>query len=339
MLNALLSVGIQYILLASCALLLATAVIWRAEGAGLTSVFIFLLAICSQPSQVSVRIVFRVMAILLAGYALFGRQFAGLGYKEVYVGELALVIIITTALFHGEWRNLWRLSTVKVLILFIVWGCARTLPFLGIYGKNALRDAVVWGYSGFALALGSLLPVYASTDQIVSAYRRLIFPLLLCQAAIGVARVMGPGLALTENQTIERLLKPGDVSVHLAGIACFVLVELNRRGEEFGRAWLQEWSMWILWMMNFFLYASQNRGGLLSIIVSLMVIFVLWRKTVWLKIIGVFVTVVVVFNLCELEGDIGTARKVSPSQIIENVASIAGDNLPQNEGTRQWRLQ
>jgi O-antigen ligase len=142
-----------------------------------------------------------------------------------------------------------------------------------------------------------------------------------------------------ESLSVGSLLKPGDVSVHLAGIASFMLLGLHQfRARDKGRAWIKEWLLWPIWMANFLLFGSQNRGGLLSIMIALTVVLLLWNRGGWGKLAMVCLCILSVFVFWELEVDVGATRNVSPEQILVNLWSITGDAGPVNEGTRQWRL-
>ena len=54
-----------------------------------------------------------------------------------------------------------------LLLAFMVLGAARTVPYLGEYGVDALRDAVLWGYAFFAL----FIYVLADRTLILTALR------------------------------------------------------------------------------------------------------------------------------------------------------------------------
>src|SRR5262245_49849148 len=92
-----------------------------------------------------------ILGLLLLGYMLMGKGMAYVGIAPLYVSEmtlaLGLVTIAILALLRGRLYvgalNHWG---AFCLVLFMLWGAARTLPFLGIYGLDALRDGVVWGY-------------------------------------------------------------------------------------------------------------------------------------------------------------------------------------------------
>ena len=76
------------------------------------------------------------LTVLLVGYAFWGRSFAYLGYAPIYVGEIVFILGITILLFNREWLYLRRLNVVKWLILFILWGALRTIPYLSVYGTH-----------------------------------------------------------------------------------------------------------------------------------------------------------------------------------------------------------
>src|SRR4029453_6361915 len=59
------------------------------------------------------------------------------------------------------------------LLAFAAWGAIRTVPYIGTYGIDALRDAVTWGYAVFAIAV-SLTVRAEHFDGIIRVYRRLV---------------------------------------------------------------------------------------------------------------------------------------------------------------------
>src|SRR5439155_20207664 len=89
------------------------------------------------------------LGLLLGGYAFFGRTLANVGYPPIFPGGLALAFGILVAIGCGAWRRLLCSPLVWMTALFAAWGCWRTLPFLSIYGMDALRDSVIWGYGIF----------------------------------------------------------------------------------------------------------------------------------------------------------------------------------------------
>lgn len=98
-----------------------------------------------------------------------GRGFAHLNIGPVYVGDLILLLGVAAAAFVAIRARVrapvtW---TVALLIAFAALGALRTLPYLGPFGLDALRDGVLWGYAAFALI------VYLLADRrlVLSAFR------------------------------------------------------------------------------------------------------------------------------------------------------------------------
>jgi len=106
-----------------------------------------------------VRFFLLALGVLLAGYAFLGRGFAHLGVPPVYVGEIVLALGLAATAFAAV-RGRLQLSRswlVVLLIVFMVLGLIRTVPYIPTYGVDALRDGTVWGYGVFALILFALL--------------------------------------------------------------------------------------------------------------------------------------------------------------------------------------
>ncbi len=134
------------------------------------------------PTQVQ-KLFLRLLGALLASYALFGRTFAGLGMPPVYIGEIVLGVGILTVVATG-WRLLPRQRATSYLLLaFMGWSALQTIPYLGIYGLDAVRDAVLWGYGLFALLLAPLLLRDGLVDRIPNLYARLLPWIVLCAPA------------------------------------------------------------------------------------------------------------------------------------------------------------
>src|SRR5215813_975777 len=84
-----------------------------------------------------------LLAIVLLGYALMGKGFAYLGFPPLYVGEIALLTGIVVFLRIGA--VFVTLATLPALLLaaLMTLALARTIPFIGLYGFDSLRDSVV----------------------------------------------------------------------------------------------------------------------------------------------------------------------------------------------------
>jgi hypothetical protein len=114
------------------------------------------------------------LAIALVGYAFFGRAFAYLGVAPLYVGELVMTVGLMSALLFRSRFTTFGSSVGWAILAFMLWGVICTVPYLTIYGIDALRDGVVWGYGIFAILLAPLVLHYRAGDYIFSLYARLL---------------------------------------------------------------------------------------------------------------------------------------------------------------------
>jgi len=250
--------------------------------------------------------------VLLAGYAFLGRGFAYLGVPPIYVGEVGLAFGLLAATMSGAVRLALRSPLVWMLIAYDAWGAAQTIPYLQTYGTDALRDAVTWSYSLFAVVVAACLlssqqraPFQLSantterssqhrsagcadaswSDQVGTAlarvldhYRRWLPLFLLCVPILWWLRYAYEGLPRAPGSTVPiPFFKPGDAAVHLAGIAAFLLVGLYRRSRDQERIRFHppEWLLWSAWLIAVMFVASLTRGGLLAILVSLTAVLAL----------------------------------------------------------------
>src|SRR4051812_36191510 len=100
---------------------------------------------------------FTCLAFVLLGYALGGRGFAYWGVNPLFVGEIALLFGVVVLLKSRQLSRLLSLNAFLPIMLYMTWGCICTIPYLGKYGKDAIRDAVVWGYGTYAFIVAALL--------------------------------------------------------------------------------------------------------------------------------------------------------------------------------------
>jgi hypothetical protein len=275
---------------------------------------------------------------VLVGYAMMGKGFAYLGFPPIYMGEIAclagIVVFLRTGCFIAA------LATVPSLLLaaLLSWVLLRTLPFVGAYGFDALRDSVVVTYGGFAfIVVALLLDDARRIDTMVRYYRAFLsiyvptIPFLFAfnhYLADYVPHVPG---------TTVRLLwiGPSEVAVHLAGAAVFALVAFRRIPP-----------LWILFgSATVVMTSALTRGGMLAF--GLPVIFAAlvlgkWRQLMTIMVAGLAIFVaayMIETSFTEYrEATSSTERSLSTHQIVDNVASIFGRAGRQTEGTKTWRL-
>jgi O-Antigen ligase len=294
------------------------------------------------------------LGVVLIGYAFLGKGFAYLGTGSFYVGELVLALGLVAALVCYQDVLAVRSPTVWVLVAFCAWGALRTAPYLSTYGLDALRDATLWAYGLFAILVAAFL---ARTNWLRRLPERYIVwaSWFVLWVPIGTIILSVAGNALPRfplTDTVIFGLKPGDASVHLAGIAAFLLVGLHEvmSGQERPVAGasaaprqrgglLQEWMWWLGWLVGFFLTGAQNRGGLLSMLTACLIAGVFGGSTRWVKPLVAFTLISLVLVSSDAGLSLGGSRLVSPQQLVDNVTSLTGGSTRQDlVGSREWRL-
>src|SRR5918912_3505833 len=99
----------------------------------------------------------RLLTLLLLGYAFCDRAFAHIGIGSLYVGEMVLFSGLLSAVTDKRRFLVFKSPVAWLIAAFMAWGAMRTVPFISIYGGDALRDAATWGYALFALMLAPLI--------------------------------------------------------------------------------------------------------------------------------------------------------------------------------------
>lgn len=272
---------------------------------------------------------------VLLGYALLGRGFAYLGLAPVYIGEFTLALGLLAWLLNRHGLKVFELLTAWFLVGFMLWGCLRTLPYVSEYGVDALRDGVLWAYGAFAFVIATLLIAKPERLQVlIDRYGRFI---VVFSALAPVVML----LTLLYSEALPHLpgapvplvsAKPGDLLVHLAGVAAFMLVGLG----------IAPLFVVIMTCINFPLIALNNRGGMLAFLTSVSLIALLRPLSgkLW-RLLAIGVIAIVVFGLSGISVDIpGEERDLSFEQLASNVQSVSSD---QSDGglsqTKEWRLK
>ncbi len=276
------------------------------------------------------------LVILLVGYAFLGRGLAHVGVGQLYVSEMVLAIgllAIVVALPRA------KLGPVHgFLFLFMAWGLVRTVPYIGLYGLDALRDAVTWGYGLFALAVSiTVRPAHFVT--IARWYRRVIpwFLIWVPIAAILTIR-FGSLLPVPPGSDVPIVFfKGGDMGVHLAGVGAFVLVGLyGLLGTAGGWA---EGLIWAGWLVAVAVSGAINRGGLLSASMAIASGLFIRSSVRWFSLGFVALLLAVSAGLLNPTVDVGGSRSVSIGQLASNVVSVLNDTGNAGlQGTKEFRL-
>lgn len=291
----------------------------------------FLLA--SRRRMASVFLV--ALATVLIGYMFLGRGFAYLGTPPFFVGELVLVLAVLSLIALADSRRLGFLHLV--LLAFILLGATRTLPYLGIHGAEALRDGVLWGYSLIAVAV-SLVVRPGHLERIVCLYGKLVPVFVLWVPVAAVLYFVFSGLPRWPSGVPVLVFKGGDMAVHLAGIAGFVLLGLYAGWR---KPRFPESLFWPFWLVGAAVVAAMNRGGLLAITFALFAVLLARPSKRWVRLGFALAAVVVVLAFLNPRATLGDGREVSFRQLGLSSTSIFTD-VPGSqrglEATKQWRL-
>jgi O-Antigen ligase len=278
-----------------------------------------------------------LLAIGLLGYALMGRGFAYIGFPPFYVGEIALLTGLLVFVRSGALVA--ALATLPSLVLAatMVWVLARTVPFVGVYGFDALRDSVIVMYGGFAfIVIGLLLEDARRIDTVLRYYRT--FAATFPAIAVGfwltkywadyVPKLYGPNVSVVE-------IGASAAGTHLAGTAIFVLIGYRKVSP-----------LWVVvWVSMLAMVAATNRGATLAAVVPVIFAMVMLGRlrlmlttmVAALSILGVLYVVEASFGPYDEAKD-SIERPVSAHQLVENIKSIVGQSGQQTEGTKTWRL-
>lgn len=278
------------------------------------------------------------VVVILVGYAFAGRGFAYAGLPPVFIGDAVLFVGVLTLVVCASKIRLSGLHWA--LIAFMAIGAMRTLPYVQRDGVNAFRDGALWGYGLFALALSTVLE-REHFAWMVRAMRRLLPTYIACLPIIAVLVLMYWGSLPRWPVSGQPILHfKGDVGVHLAGVAAFILLGLyntprTTRGGEI--------ALWSGWLISAGIVTTQDRGGGLALSVGVATALMLHAPASRrIPMLGVGAALVTVLALINPQIDIGKQRKLSIAQVQANAASVLGNapadsNLEANKNFRtQW---
>jgi len=286
----------------------------------------------------SARAFLGALAALLVVYAFLARGGAYIGIAPIYVSEVVLVMGAVALLLNL--RRV-RLGAVELLLIaFMIWGAARTIPYIGAYGLDAPRDGVTWEYGLFALVVATTV-VRLDFLRIVRGYRWFVaaFVILMPLIAVGT-RVFDSVIPRWPNTPLGGVtivfFNNGHAGVHAAGVAAFVLLGLYTLRR---RAVLPEPLVWIGWLVTVAIVGSLNRAAMLAAFSSGLAAGVVrsaGRLTAPLVVAPLLVATLLLLNPVV---DLGTTRKVSFDQLVANVSSVFGSSEDRDlEGTAAWRI-
>jgi O-Antigen ligase len=274
------------------------------------------------------------LVTLLAGYLFLGRGFAYFGFGPLYLGEMVLalalvqisVVIWTARLQALHW----------ILLAFMLLGLVRLIPFLGVYGVDALRDSVIWGYALFAIAVSLTIKRDHVSWIHRTLNRRLPQIVLLAAALFAIQYIFKPYLPLVPGSNLPIIsIRAGEIAVHLAGMAAFLMLGLYE--SESKKQSRTEFLMYVVVVVGLLFLSTQSRGAFVTIVVSLLIAFRIRPSARIVRFVAVAVVVAPLLFLFAPKVKLGL-REFSAQQLVQNVTSIFS---PQEgtvlEGNRSFR--
>ena len=276
------------------------------------------------------------LLVILVGYAFMGKGFAYLGAPPLYVGEIVLALCLASIMWTIGRARLGVLHAL--LFLFMAWGAARTIPYIGTYGIDALRDAATWVYGFFAIGV-SLTVRPEHLGRLVAGYRRFI-PIFLVWVPVAavVTLTVGASLPTTPGSDVPIFLyKAGDMSVQLAGIAAFLLLGLyHEAGPASG---IHELVLWGLWFAGAGISAALNRAAIVALAAVAAVVLFVRASSRWVSLFAVAALLMILATFLDPTVDVGGPRALSVDQVLSNLTSVFSSDSggAVNQATKAWR--
>jgi hypothetical protein len=283
----------------------------------------------------------KALVFALVGYALLGR-----GFAYLFLGEMILVMGLFVFLQSQRIMLVFSDSVLLLWGVFALWGVCRTVPFISTYGFDAVRDAVTWGYGLFALLIVAFINNSTQIVRALKAYRKILrWYLPVVPVAVIMSTVFKDKQpTLPWGADIQFVLvRPGEVAVHLAAAALFLLIfprwrkssdikEISIPGVIGVAGWLLSAVLILLWA----------RAGLVALLIPMIVASAIETRKIGWKL-ATLAAVGLLLGLLVLEANPFTIHikgvGVTPENVSKIVGSIAGgDAAPGHEGTKEFRL-
>jgi hypothetical protein len=282
--------------------------------------------------------------VILIGYALAGRGFAYVGWKPVFIGDVVL-IVGTLAVFTRA-RGVRLTPLHGLILLFMLLGALRTVPYITAYKVNAVRDGALWGYCMFALALSVFVRI-EHIRWVIDRYRRFV-PWLVAWIPIAAVISIVHASPTWPNSGISMIhFKGGDMGVHLTIAASFVLLGLYGF-ERRQRSFRSDATVWLLWFVSVAPVIAMSRSSMLSIGFGVATAVALRRSVRVLPFLltaSALMTTLVLFNISL---PVGGGQSLSTTNLMQNVVSIVSNKQDQGghggsqqnlNGSKKFRLR
>ena len=277
------------------------------------------------------------MVLLL--YAILGRGGAYIGVPPLFIGELLLAAGVASITAYGAWRYALLPLPLWLVLALCFWGALRTFPYVGEYGFDAFRDAVIWGYSAFALIVFYYIARWPRALRVVVRQYHIFATICIIgiPTAWGIRAVLGdatPEWPLTGQPMIDP--KAGDVMVHLGGIFAYWISGL---GPNVG------WMRLILFCIPTAIIGAYERAGMFAFAAVFLLCLAFRPAHPVLKrmvLLGIIALGLLAASNIEFEvpsAHTNKVRLVSFQQFFANFIGVFGQaDMGDLDDTKEWRL-
>ena len=273
-----------------------------------------------------------LLCFVLLGYAVDGR-----GFAYLFLGELALLAGIAVLASSRGWGAIFEIPQILLLLPFWAWGLLRTAPFLAEHRIDAVRDAMLWGYSGFAFIVAAIIVADPSRlAALLRHYRRFAHVFLVLIPLVAIAYRFAwaalPRWPWAGVPVIEE--KEGDILVHLAGILAFWIAGLDA---DVHPVWI------VLLTLNVAMMGVVDRAGLVAFGAATMICAVYrpLHPMIWRLLAAAALAIVLLWATnVHIEVPGAKGREISFDQFVTNVKSMASDTGTDGlDSTKEWRME
>jgi hypothetical protein len=273
-----------------------------------------------------------MLGLTISGYAIIGKPFAYIGVPPIFISEFVLMMGLIALMRTKALAAALSTPAAIFLAALICWGIFRTVPYISIYGVDALRDSVTFFYGLIAFVLiALLLQDTRRLNDLIAFYARfaVLMPPIMTVYAIA-ALAWRDSLPEIPSLGVPILsLRLGDLGVHLAGAAAFTLLGFRRAGII--------WTLFLLTAMG--IVATQSRGAMLAMVVPLALVIIGARKFSIPVVLMIGLGVAAAYA-ADFETPISGQGKrfVGARQLVDNAASIFESSNENLDGTKRWRI-
>jgi hypothetical protein len=291
------------------------------------------------------RIWLKWLIFVLFGYFLLGKGFAYLFLGEILLASGILIFLLS--------RRIMLIVSDPLLLLwfaFAFWGFCRTVPYVGQFRFDAIRDDVIWGYGIAALLVAAFVNHSSQISGALNTYRKFlrwylpIIPILLILSIALSSRL--PKIPWSNGVSIIHL-KAGDVGVNIAVAGVFLLFFTDKRNSFalarsgvslYGAAAIAGW-----WVTVLFILAA-NRAGTLAIVGALLLVLIMraHESAEKILIIGFVGALITGSTFLAFPPSLTLAGRTFNSEVlVKTLGSMVGGSGEGtgHETTAQWRLK